>query len=182
LPSGLRGGDFLSSSDKEPKRSSAVGPAVGDVFLSIDMASDRIFCKLDRVVSAGSRNGFRDTGRGGGSSKGDDSAGDMARLRKGLLEERLSVRPADRCSVCSGWVAAIMTNDAGNANGLCSVRLWRWAVCPAGGSRVALGFEFPQAGGQADGSYVPPYLRLYFVPCSAYQNVLGRGSNSSAVT
>lgn len=40
-----------------------------------------------------SRNGLRDTGRGGGSSKGD--AGDAARLRKGLLEERLRLRPAD---------------------------------------------------------------------------------------
>lgn len=40
----------------------------------------------------------------------------MARLRKGLFEERLSDKPADRWSVCSGWVAAIMTRDAANAN------------------------------------------------------------------
>lgn len=45
-----------------------------------------------------SRNGFRETGRGGGS-KGEscpsDKEGDAARLRKGLLEERLSVSPGD---------------------------------------------------------------------------------------
>jgi len=76
-------------------RSSAVGAVVGDCLFSIDMASDRMFCKLARVVSAGSRNGFRDTGRGGGSSKGEDRAGDTARLRKGLFEERLSDKPAD---------------------------------------------------------------------------------------
>jgi len=92
----LRGGDFLSSSDKEPKRSSAVGPVVGDPFFSIDIASDLIFCKLERVVSAGSRKGFRDAGRGGGSSNGEGRAGDIARLRKGLFEERLSVRPEER--------------------------------------------------------------------------------------
>lgn len=40
-----------------------------------------------------SRNGFRETGLGGGSSKGD--AGDAARLRKGLFEERLRLKPAD---------------------------------------------------------------------------------------
>ena len=74
------------------KRSSAVG----DVRLSIDMASDRIFCRLAWAVSAGSRNGFRDTGRGGGSSNGDGRVGDALLLRKGLFEERLRVNPADR--------------------------------------------------------------------------------------
>lgn len=42
-----------------------------------------------------SRNGFRDTGREGGSSNGD--AGEAARLRNGLLEERLILRPAEVC-------------------------------------------------------------------------------------
>lgn len=55
-----------------------------------------------------SRNGFRDNGRGGGSSNGELGEarlgeakaasmleGEAARLRKGLLEERLRERPAD---------------------------------------------------------------------------------------
>jgi hypothetical protein len=50
------------------------------------------------VVEDVSRKGFRETGRGGGS-KGErcpsDKEGDAARLRKGLLEERLSVSPRD---------------------------------------------------------------------------------------
>lgn len=110
FPSGLggpRGGDFLSSSDREPKSSSAVGPVVGDVFFSIDIASDRIFCKLEREVRTGSRNGLRETGLGGGSSNGDGRAGEIARLRKGLFEDRLSDNPADCCPVCSGWVAIV---------------------------------------------------------------------------
>lgn len=45
-----------------------------------------------------SRNGFLETGRGGGS-KGErcpsDKEGEVARLRKGLLEERLSASPVD---------------------------------------------------------------------------------------
>lgn len=47
--------------------------------------------------------GFRESGRAGGSSKGDAGearrgetlAGEAARLRKGLFEERLILRPAD---------------------------------------------------------------------------------------
>lgn len=47
--------------------------------------------------------GFLDVGREGGSSKGDGGearpgmrlAGEAARLRKGLFEERLMVRPAE---------------------------------------------------------------------------------------
>lgn len=59
-----------------------------------------------------SRNGFRETGRGGGS-KGEscpsDKEGDAARLRKGLLEERLSVSPGDgRESAWPGWVSDIV--------------------------------------------------------------------------
>ncbi len=45
-----------------------------------------------------SRNGFLETGRGGGS-KGErcpsDKEGEVARLRKGLLEDRLSASPVD---------------------------------------------------------------------------------------
>ena len=45
-----------------------------------------------------SMKGFRETGRGGGSSKGDaGEAGEAALLRKGLLEERLILRLADAC-------------------------------------------------------------------------------------
>ena len=68
--------------------------SVGDMV----SAEERMFCRLARVVIAGSRKGLRDTGRGGGSSKGDGRAGEMARLRKGLLEERLRVRPDARWS------------------------------------------------------------------------------------
>jgi hypothetical protein len=48
-------------------------------------------------VEDASKKGFRDTGRGGGSNGdvGPLLAGDAARLRKGLLEERLSVSPGD---------------------------------------------------------------------------------------
>jgi hypothetical protein len=50
------------------------------------------------IVEDASRNGFRETGLGGGS-KGErcssEKEGDAARLRKGLLEERLSVSPGD---------------------------------------------------------------------------------------
>jgi hypothetical protein len=50
----------------------------------------------DRTGGGASRNGFLETGRGGGSSKGDaGEAGDAARLRKGLLEDRLIVSPAE---------------------------------------------------------------------------------------
>jgi len=75
-------------------RSSAVGDACLSAF---DMLSDaiRIFCRLERVVRAGSRKGLRDTGRGGGSSKGDARVGEIARLRNGLFEDRLRVNPAD---------------------------------------------------------------------------------------
>jgi hypothetical protein len=49
-------------------------------------------------VEGVSRNGFLETGRGGGS-KGErcpsDKEGEVARLRKGLLEERLSASPVD---------------------------------------------------------------------------------------
>lgn len=51
-------------------------------------------------VKSGSRNGFLEVGRGGGSSKGERGSGearllgDAARLRKGLLDERFSDKPA----------------------------------------------------------------------------------------
>lgn len=49
----------------------------------------------DRTGGGASRNGFLETGRGGGSSKGDaGEAGDAARLRNGLLDDRLRDRPA----------------------------------------------------------------------------------------
>lgn len=62
------------------------------------------------MLSVFSKNGFLDTGRSGGSSKGEWGGGgekvwelglrplfgEAARLRKGLFDERLSVNPADR--------------------------------------------------------------------------------------
>ena len=78
-----------------------ISSAVGDAFFSggaILAVSVFRFCMLR--VAFGSRNGFRDTGRGRGSSKGEAGLwrlGDTARLRKGLLDDRLSSNPAD------GW-------------------------------------------------------------------------------
>ena len=74
--------------------------------MSVDMVSeaDRMFERLDLPVTAGSRNGLRESGRGGGSSKGEvglcAEVGDTARLRKGLLEERFNSKPEDRWSKC----------------------------------------------------------------------------------
>lgn len=48
-----------------------------------------------------SRNGFRETGRAGGSSKGE--AGEAARLRKGLLDDRLRLRPAGACESVASY-------------------------------------------------------------------------------
>jgi hypothetical protein len=82
-------------------KSSAVGD---DVFFSSvgeAISGDLKFCRL--LVLVGSRKGFRETGRAGGLSKGEVGGllrlGEPARLRKGLFEERLRVRPADadRC-------------------------------------------------------------------------------------
>ena len=78
-----------------------ISSAVSDGLFSSDMVSDsdRMFERLDLLPRAGSRNGLRERGRGGGSSKGEaglrGTAGDAARLRKGLFEERLSSNPAD---------------------------------------------------------------------------------------
>jgi hypothetical protein len=60
---------------------------------------------------AASRKGFRDNGLGG-ASKGDrepvDRPGEAARLRKGLLDERLrlSVRPGE------GWESKVQTGSS----------------------------------------------------------------------
>jgi hypothetical protein len=73
-----------------------LGPedSVANDILSGDPANGRGIVFVDEA----SRNGFRETGRGGGS-KGErcpsDKEGDTARLRNGLLEERLSVSPGD---------------------------------------------------------------------------------------
>jgi hypothetical protein len=74
----------------------------GNLLTKISSADMDLWSELDDIASGDltggegrSRKGLRDTGRAGGSSKGD--AGDAARLRKGLLEERLMLRPADDC-------------------------------------------------------------------------------------
>jgi hypothetical protein len=73
-----------------------------NLLTKISSADMDLWSELDDIASGDltggegrSRKGLRDTGRAGGSSKGD--AGDAARLRKGLLEERLMLRPADDC-------------------------------------------------------------------------------------
>lgn len=84
---------------------SAVGEGFESTFAAMVLLLTSIkFGWLD--VKSGSRKGFRDTGRGGGSSKGETAggdvavlrglAGDAARLRNGLLDDRFRVNPADR--------------------------------------------------------------------------------------
>lgn len=71
------------------------------VILLLSAAADVLsdiarFCRLRSA--AGSRNGFRETGRGGGSSNGDTGLwrlGETARLRNGLFDERLRLNPPD---------------------------------------------------------------------------------------
>lgn len=79
-------------------RSSAVGAFLSAAVVDISSVVRR-FCRL-RVV-LGSRKGFRETGRAGGSSKGEPGLwrlGDTARLRNGLFDDRLSSKPADAWS------------------------------------------------------------------------------------
>lgn len=85
--------------------------AVGDLRFSFGeaIAGDWTRGTWTWVASDGSKKGFVETGlAGGGSSKGERGGGgekelgavalfgEAARLRKGLLDERLSVNPADR--------------------------------------------------------------------------------------
>lgn len=51
------------------------------------------------MARSGFKKGLRESGRGGGSSKGDTELwrkDDTTRFRKGLFEEKLSDRPEDR--------------------------------------------------------------------------------------
>jgi hypothetical protein len=102
------------SKTRETEERTNISSAVRDGRLSKDMASeaDRMSEKLDRPAIAGSRNGLRESGRGGGSSKGEAGlcgpTGDTARLRKGLFEERLSKSPEDRWSK---WHEAKQVSD-----------------------------------------------------------------------
>lgn len=63
-----------------------------------DLAPSELLDMAPGDLSGGggwSMKGFRERGRAGGSSKGE--AGEAARLRKGLLEERLRLRPIEAC-------------------------------------------------------------------------------------
>jgi hypothetical protein len=104
-------------------RRTNISSAVSDGLFSRDMVSeaDRRLERLDLLAIAGSRNGLRETGRGGGSSKGEAGlcavVGDTApRLRKGLFEERFKSNPADRWPK---WLATQQSviNQAGNRTG-----------------------------------------------------------------
>jgi hypothetical protein len=76
--------------------------------------SDRMLERLDLLVMAGSRNGLRESGRGGGSSNGEAGlVGDTARLRNGLFEGRFNDNPADRWSK---W-AELAIRSAGERTG-----------------------------------------------------------------
>ena len=82
-----------------------ISSAVGDATFFSGSAATATAAMLSGVLAVcidlfpGSRKGFLETGRGG-SMKGEAGLwgpeGDEARLRNGLLEDRLSVSPADR--------------------------------------------------------------------------------------
>src|SRR5687767_14176193 len=85
LRPGKASGEMIRKGGLHTKMSSAVRLFGSDW---VDMAPG------DRTGGGASRNGFLERGRGGGSSKGDaGEAGEAARLRKGLLEERLMESP-----------------------------------------------------------------------------------------
>lgn len=72
----------------------------GAAFVAKDILSGERagWAKISTVEDA-SRNGFRDRGRGGGSKgerwPSDNAAGEAARFRKGLLDDRFCVSPGD---------------------------------------------------------------------------------------
>ena len=79
------------------------------------MLSDREDMTPGDLIGGGwSTKGFRDTGRVGGSSKGEAGlltrrastlAGDAARLRKGLFDDKLRVMPLEDWLVPEEWPA-----------------------------------------------------------------------------
>ena len=75
-----------------------LGAAVASVAETI-LSGDACGAEMMFVESV-SRKGFRDTGRGGGISRGEvwpeAPPGDTARLRKGLFDERFNVSPWER--------------------------------------------------------------------------------------
>jgi hypothetical protein len=114
-------GTGLSKSVSSSNNSAAfpvnAGPdPVGDVRGKAMFTGDAVV-----VVVEESRNGFRDVGLGGGSW-GDrwveeDIAGEAARFRKGLFDDRLIESEGDRLPSC-GWIElndilAIMTLNPG---------------------------------------------------------------------
>lgn len=70
----------------------------GAASVAEDILSGEVPGRAKVSCEPASRKGFRDNGRGG-ASKGEreplERAGEAARLRKGLLEERLSVSPGE---------------------------------------------------------------------------------------
>ncbi|KAF2456004.1 hypothetical protein BDY21DRAFT_65667 [Lineolata rhizophorae] len=117
---GGEGGDDGATSGREGKRgirtkSSAASKAgffccdaTAGSDMSIRAASSALLAvcgRAGRSSSFGARKGFRETGRlgwllallklRGEGSAGDGKAGEAARLRKGLLEDRLSVSPGE---------------------------------------------------------------------------------------
>jgi hypothetical protein len=117
----LRLGTGLSASVSSSNSSAAfpvkTGPdAVGDVRGKAMFTGDAAV-----VVVEESRNGLRDVGLGGGSWGErwveEDIAGEAARFRKGLFDDRLMESEGDRLPSC-GWIElndilVIMTPDPG---------------------------------------------------------------------
>lgn len=80
------------------KAGAGLGGAAASVAKAILSGEAEATGRANSSCVLASKKGFRDKGRGGGS-KGDrwplELAGDAARLRKGLLEERLRVSPRE---------------------------------------------------------------------------------------
>lgn len=87
-----------------------------EAMLSGDFTRSMGNCVVMLLFELGSRKGFLETGRGGGSSNGERGGGgekllgpplgEGAPLRKGLFDERLSVNPGDRPADEVGWPIA----------------------------------------------------------------------------
>lgn len=90
--------------------------SLADAMLSGDFTRSMGNCVVMLLFELGSRKGFLETGRGGGSSNGERGGGgekllgpplgEGAPLRKGLFDERLRVNPGDRPADEVGWPIA----------------------------------------------------------------------------
>lgn len=75
----------------------STGPGLTKISSAVSDLWSELFDMVSGDLTGGgwSRNGLRDTGLGGGGASSNGDAGEVARLRKGLFEERFRLRPAD---------------------------------------------------------------------------------------